>query len=570
MLVVLFGLSLQGFSLDFTDPGRLGDIDSHAAALVEHMSDAQALAQTFMLGWVGATPSPLILDWIRDRHIGGIKIFGWNTEDTTKLAETVGALQAEALRGPFHIPLLVATDQEGGWIRHVKGATSETPGNMAIGASGRPMDAYWSGYYIGRELAVLGINMNFAPTVDVYTNRDSVIIGPRAFGADPARVGILGTAFMKGQHAAGIIATAKHYPGHGDTNLDSHGVLPRIDASFEQLWERELIPYRLLTKEGLTAVMSGHLAFPNTRAGLTPASLSSWFLQDLLRGTLGFKGIIITDDLMMNSATMSAGSLSQAAKEALLAGNDIIMLSKTPRLYDPIWTRLVDAMDQEPRFRERVRDAARRVLGIKLTYLRGEQAVPWIPDLKKVASNLPDPEGTAFFLNLAARSATVVKGAMETPVVQELSPGKPQEPDKGRRGTAVFPLSPEKAGKVLLAGQYEDFFTVGKKAYPEASGYWYDPEEGTDLVQYAQKADTIIFCIANADGLPFLQSLQGLRKRVIVLSVLSPVHLDTVPWVDGAVAVYSYARESFIAGFSVLLGRIPPGGTLPFSLNETP
>lgn len=567
-IALLFWLSIRGFSLDFNDPGK--DIGSHAAALVERMSDEQALAQTFMLGWVGAIPSPLILDWIRDRHIGGIKIFGWNTEDTTKLAETVGVLQTEALQGPFHIPLLVATDQEGGWIRHVKGATSETPGNMAIGASGRPMDAYWSGYYIGRELAVLGINMNFAPTVDVYTNRDSVIIGPRAFSADPARVGILGTAFMKGQHAAGIIATAKHYPGHGDTNLDSHGVLPQINASFEQLWERELIPYRLLTKEGLTAVMSGHLAFPNTQAGLTPASLSSWFLQDLLRGKIGFQGIVITDDLMMNGATMSAGSLSQAAKEALLAGNDIIMLSKTPRLYDPIWTHLVDAMEQEPQFRERVRDAAQRVLVIKLTYLRGEQAVPWIPDIKKVASNLPDPEGTAFFLNLAARSVTLVKGTLAEPADQELSPEKPQEPGKERAGTAVFPLSPEKAGKVLLAGQYEDFFTIGKMAYPGASGYWYDPEGGADLVQYAQSADTIIFCLSNAEGLPFLQSLRGLHKRVIVLSVLSPVHLDTVPWVDGAIAVYSYARESFIAGFSVILGRIPPGGVLPFSLNEAP
>jgi beta-N-acetylhexosaminidase len=563
-------LPLQGFSLDFNDPISPADINSHAAALVERMSDEQALAQTFMLGWVGATPSPLILDWIRDRHIGGVKIFGWNTEDTTKLAETVGALQTEALRGAFHIPLLVATDQEGGWIRHVKGATSETPGNMAIGASGRPMDAYWSGYYIGRELAVLGINMNFAPTVDVYTNRDSVIIGPRAFGADPARVGILGTAFMKGQHAAGIIATAKHYPGHGDTDLDSHGVLPQINASFEQLWERELIPYRLLTKEGLTAIMSGHLAFPKTQAGLTSASLSSWFLQDLLRGKLGFQGIIITDDLMMNGATMSAGSLSRAAKEALLAGNDIIMLSKTPRLYDPIWTHLVDAMAQEAQFRERIRDAACRVLAIKLTYLRGEQAVPWIPDLKKVASNLPDPEGTAFFLNLAARSVTLVKGTIAENPSWEPGSGTPRKPDKGMGGNPVFPLSPEKAGKVLLAGQYEDFFTVGKMAYPGATGYWYDPEGGTDLVQYAQKADTIIFCISKAEGLPFLQSLQGLHKRVIVLSVLSPVYLNTVPWVDGAIAVYSYARESFIAGFSAILGRIPPEGTLPFSLNQGP
>jgi beta-N-acetylhexosaminidase len=551
-MVLACSCSLRGriFPLDFNNPGSPAEL---AAALVEQMSDEQALAQTFMLGWVGAVPSPLIMDWIKQRNIGGIKIFGWNTGNTLQLAETVGALQTASLKSPFHIPLLVATDQEGGWIRHVKGTTSETPGNMAIGASGYPMDAYWSGYYIGRELSVLGINMNFAPTVDLYTNRDSVLIGPRAFGTDPARVGILGAAFMKGHRAAGIIATAKHYPGHGDTALDSHGVLPQITAPFEVLWERELIPYRLLIKEGLVAIMTGHLAFPNTQAGMTPASLSSWFLLDLLRGKMGFQGILITDDLMMNGATMSAGSLSLAAKQALLAGNDIIMLSKTPSLYDPIWTRLATAMQEEPGFRRRVRDAARRVLAIKLEYLRGEKAIPWIPDLKKVETSLPDPEGTAFFLDLAARSVTIVKGTTQDSTAGSASP--------------VFPLRPEKAGKVLLAGQYEEFFKIGKIAYPEATGYWYS-EEGTELIRYAETADTIIFCLSNAEGLNFLKSLQPLKKRVIVLSVLSPVYLDKVPWIDGAIAVYSYASESFIAGFSAILGRIPAGGKLPFPLHE--
>jgi beta-N-acetylhexosaminidase len=227
-------------ALSFNDPG---DPKTLALAITREMSDEQVLAQTFMLGWVGAEPSPLILNWIKDRNIGGVKIFGWNTGDTRKLAETVGNLQSNALSTKFNIPLLVATDQEGGWVRHVKGATSETPGNMAIGASGRPMDAYWSGFYIGKELSILGINMNFAPAVDLYTNRDSTLIGSRSFGTDPVQAGILGAAFMRGLAAQGVIATAKHYPGHGDTDLDSHGVLPRINVPFEILWDRDLIPY---------------------------------------------------------------------------------------------------------------------------------------------------------------------------------------------------------------------------------------------------------------------------------------------------------------------------------------
>jgi beta-N-acetylhexosaminidase len=545
--LILFFLYIdpgQGlFTLTFAGPE---DPQTLAAALTNDMSDEEALAQTFMLGWVGAEPSPTIIRWIRDRSIGGIKIFGWNTDDTQKLAETVGVLQRTALGTRLNIPLLVATDQEGGWIRHVKGTTSETPGNMAIGASGYPRDAYYTGYYIGRELAVLGINMNFAPNVDLYTNRDSSLIGTRAFGEDPVQAGILGAAFVKGQKAAGIIATAKHYPGHGDTDLDSHGVLPRINANFELLWERELIPYRLLAREGIPAIMSGHLAFPNTQAGMIPASLSSWFLQDILRDRIRYRGLIITDDLMMNGATASAGSVSQAAKQALLAGNDIIMFSSTPNLNDRVWTYLIASMQEEPGFRNRVRDAARRILEIKLTYLRGETAVPYIPDLRKVAANLPDQEGAAFFLDLAARSVTIISGAQDA------------------SGEGILPLTPEKAGRVLLAGNYMDFFTTGRAAFPGAFSYWYSPGAITELRRYAGEADTIIFCLSDQEGLSILKNLASLGKQVIVFSVLSPVYTDGLSWVDGAIAVYSYAPESFAAGFSAILGRIPALGKLPF------
>jgi beta-N-acetylhexosaminidase len=541
-------LFFTGFSLypvSFTDPGSE---EALAAAIEKSMSDEQALAQTFMLGWVGAEPSPLIMDWIRERNIGGVKIFGWNTEDTLRLARTVGVLQEASLAGPFHIPLLVATDQEGGWIRHVKGSTSETPGNMAIGASGYPRDAYLAGYYIGTELAVLGINMNFAPTVDLFTNRGSTLIGPRAFGSDPVQAGILGTAFMKGQQAAGVIPTAKHYPGHGDTDLDSHGVLPQIAVPFEILWERELVPYRMLAAGGLPAVMSGHLAFPQTAAAMTPASLSRWFLRDILRDKIGYRGIVITDDLMMNGAAAWAGSLSRAAKEALAAGNDIVMLSKTPSLYDPVWTFLLDSMKTDAGFRGRVRDAARGILAVKLRYLRGEHKAPYIPDPRRVEAELPNPEGAAFFLNLAARSVTIVRPAADTPL-----------PD-------IFPLKPAEAGRVLLAGQFGDFFSAGHAAFPGAADFRFSENRlsGAALPAYARNADTVIFCLSGAEDLPLLRSLEPLKKRVIVLSVLSPVHLESVPWVSGAVAVYSYAPESFAAGFSAIIGRIPAHGRLPY------
>jgi beta-N-acetylhexosaminidase len=542
LLVLCIWVNMPFLSaLSFTDDENPAVL---AAALLADMSDEEALAQVFMLAWEGGEPSPLILEWIQKRHIGGVKIFGWNTANTTTLARTVGRLQEASMNGPYGIPLLVATDQEGGMVRHVKGDTSVTPGNMAIGASGYPEDAYLSGYYIGKELRLLGVNMNFAPTIDLYTNRNSELIGTRTFGSDPAEAGVLGAAFAKGLARAGIIATAKHYPGHGDTALDSHGTLPRIDADFDTLWERELAPYRMLAKEGIPAVMSGHLAFPNTEAGDTPASLSSWFLQDILREQIGFKGIVVTDDLNMAGAINNTGSLSSVAKQALMAGNDVIMFSSTPGLDSSLWTRLNADMKTDTAFRARVRDAAYRVLETKLTWLRGEDAVPPVPDLEALASGLPDPEGSAFFLNLACRSVTLIR----------------EDANKN-----VFPLSAEKAGLVMLAGRnYPEFFEIGQFAFPGARNYWYSEERGgNDFLYFARQADTIIFNISEERDLAMLNYLRGLGKRVIIFSCMRPVEPDDVSWADGAFAVYSSSRESFIAGFSAILGRIPFQGRLP-------
>ncbi|MCK4517042.1 MAG: glycoside hydrolase family 3 protein, partial [Spirochaetaceae bacterium] len=245
------------------------------------MPDEDIIGQTFMVGWVGQAPSPEVIEWIVERNLGGVKIFGWNGADLVALAGAIGTMQELAGNHRFSIPLLTATDQEGGWVRHIKGnddlSTTITPGNMAIGATDLPYDAYRSAYYIGLELRALGVNMNFAPTVDVYVNPDAHVIGPRAFSNDPVLTGLLGVAYFHGLEETRVISTAKHFPGHGNASGDSHGMLPVIEDSFDVLWERDLLPYRFLVSEGLPAVLSGHLSFPNVTGDGRPASLSPYF-----------------------------------------------------------------------------------------------------------------------------------------------------------------------------------------------------------------------------------------------------------------------------------------------------
>ncbi len=505
-----------------------------ADKIVSNMTDEELLAQILMFGWAGSEPSPQVISWVKERSLGSIKIFGWNTDNTDKVAEAVTLLQKTASKNRFHIPLFVATDQEGGWIRHIKGRTTETPGNLAIGASGLPLDAWFSGYYISRELRALGVNLNFAPTVDLFTDHESTIIGTRSFGEDPASAGILGASFVAGSRAAGVLTTAKHFPGHGDTRSDSHGQLPVINITEKTLTERELVPFQALVDAGVPAIMSGHLSFPRILDDGEPATFSKYLLNDVLRNKMGFKGLIITDDMMMNGATQYAGSVSGAVRMAIEAGNDIIESSTTPGFTDALWVNTLDRMENSPDFRSRIIDAARRVLSAKLAYFKSDNAVPIYPEVAKVDERVPDREGQAFFLSQAVRSVTLVR-------------------NKG------FPYLPKKSETILIAGSFPDFLVSGTKRFPNAD----TAPINRDLYARSRKYDTVIFCLSSHENLDILKDLRFLDTRIIVISAMSPVLLSEVPWVDTALAVYSYSHWSFTAAFSALAGDFIPAGIMP-------
>ncbi|MBQ9238852.1 MAG: glycoside hydrolase family 3 protein [Treponema sp.] len=522
--------------------------DVLAATLVSRMTDAELLAQIFMFGWAGAEPDDLLYQWV-DRGLGSVKVFGWNTDDIYLVAQSIASLQRRALRNRFNIPLFVATDQEGGWIRHVKGATSITPGNMAIGASGYPIDAWYSAYYISREIKALGINMNFAPVVDLYTDYDSPIISTRAFSDSPEASGILGNAFVMGSMAAGVIPTAKHFPGHGDTNNDSHTILPIIDIDYDTFVKRELAPFAYLVERQVPAIMSGHLAFPKIDQSGAPASLSKYFLTDLLRGELGYTGLIITDDMMMNGDTLYAGSISNAFRMAIEAGNDILISSTTARLDEPLWAVNLALMAQDAAFRARVYDAAYRVIQAKLDYFKSGQAAPLYPDAAGIRAHIPDADGRAFFLAQACRSITAYK-----------------------RGS--LPVTPETGGRILACGTFSEYFAEIRKRYPGCGEfrYGYDPEPneiaswGEQLARTAASYDTIIACVANRASARVVRYLQNSGKRVIVLSIMSPAVVLDFDWADAVLMGYSYSPYTFDALVGAAAGEFTPQGNVPFTV----
>ena len=350
-----------------------------ARSLVDAMSDREALGQVLMFGYPEETPDKNLLDWIRDEDLGAVKVFGWNANNLSTLARTIGTYQDQAVSSRLGIPLLVATDQEGGWVRHVKGTSSLTPGNMALGADELPYDAWRTGLLLGRELAAVGINMNFAPTIDLFVNPKADVIGPRAFMANPEWTGILGLSFFRGQAEAGVISTAKHFPGHGDTNVDSHGTLPVVHADLETLWNRDLVPYKTMIAGGIPAIMVGHLAFPLITGNEKPATLSHQLLTGILKDKMGFEGVAITDDLFMRGARTDGAPLSDICYRSLMAGADILLVSQGFADHRDIHQHLLSMMNGDA-FNSRVRDAALRVVEMKASYLKSPDAVPLNPD----------------------------------------------------------------------------------------------------------------------------------------------------------------------------------------------
>jgi beta-glucosidase-like glycosyl hydrolase len=619
-LVTAIALVLAGGparAADFWDPlvqGRSAEAEAAARALagrlVSSMSDEELLGQVCMFGYLGTEPSEAIVKWITEKRIGGVKIFTRNVDGLDSLSAGIRRMQRLSQASGAKVPLFISTDQEGGWVRHIKCQTSVSAGNLAIGASRLPRDAYLTGYYLGRELASLGINMNFAPTADVYANPEASVIGPRSFGSDPRETGLLSAAYVQGMRKAGILCTAKHFPGHGSADQDSHGRLPVVTDSLLTLQSRDLVPYRILAKEEVPAIMSAHLAFPSILGDLTPSSLSPFFMRTVLRDQIGFGGIVITDDMEMEGVLAGGIDTPTACRLAIEAGNDMILISHTPLTEVKTWSVLLKAMQTSPAFHKAVEGSAQRILETKLCFFRGigKNGRP-LADADSLGlsgrlaglgalsgragggSGAPSDQagsGSAPAAGSdapAARPSSVSDAAgllfdLTVPVPAALPIPAPGAADfffqSSCRSVSVvagkgIPFKPAPSRKVLLCGQFEEFIQEGALRYPDADTLlypftpFYSPrsEDLERIPKTAARYDAIVFCLSNFNSLEVLKRMKDMAGKILVISALTPVYLSEVPWVETAVAVYGSGTDSFRAGFAALAGDYAPRAALP-------
>ncbi len=278
--------------------------------------------QRVAIGFEGHTVSADARALLREFGVGTVVLFARNVAAPEQVAELVRELQETARDAGHEQPLLVAVDQEGGRVARMREPWTTWPPARALGRAGDERLARQLGRALAAELAPCGVSIDFAPCVDVDTNPDNPVIGDRSFGDDPELVGRLGSALVQGLQEGGLAACAKHFPGHGDTSLDSHLELPAVDHSRSRLDEVELRPFRRAIEAGVALVMTAHVVVRELDDAL-PATLSPKLVAGLLRTELGFGGVTVTDDLEMK-AVAKRWSPAQISVMAAKAGCDLL------------------------------------------------------------------------------------------------------------------------------------------------------------------------------------------------------------------------------------------------------
>ena len=251
-------------------------------------------------GFPGTTLNSQTEDLIGNHHVGGLILFERNFENPEQLTRLIGDIQKFALSTPPFAPLFISVDQEGGRVSRLGAPFTLFPTPCFLGKAGSESLAQRFGLALGREMRAVGINMDYAPVLDVNTNPDNPIIGERAFSDQPEMAAKLGVAFMQGFREAGVIAVGKHFPGHGDTSQDSHLTLPKVDRDSATLESVELQPFQTAIDHGLEVIMTAHVIYEAWDAE-SPATFSVPIIKNLLRKKMGFQGLVMSDDLEMKA-----------------------------------------------------------------------------------------------------------------------------------------------------------------------------------------------------------------------------------------------------------------------------
>lgn len=522
--------------------------------LLGQMTLRQKVGQLLLYGFVGGMVESAA-SVIQTYEPGGI-VFVENATRPEQAARLTFAMQEVARRTGQGIPLILAIDHEGGFVQRLKEGVVWFPGNFVLGATWSPELAYLQGSVQGRELRALGFNMNLAPVLDVDDQIDNPIIGryDRSLGEDPRAVATLGAAYVRGLQNAGVMATAKHYPGHGSTTVDSHVGLPVVGHDLDTLQRLELPPFKAAIQEGAASVMAGHLSFPPVDS-IWPSSLSPTFIDGMLRAELHYDGIVMTDAMGMGAITQSYAAGS-AAVQAILAGNDMVLVVGAPEQQRATYQSLIGAAQDGRISQERLDASVRRILRAKAAFGLFDEPLP------------RDPASVGTDEHKQVVQA-VADGAIA--LIRDASGRIPVQLPPNSRILVIRPESIARTGAAPLIGA--EVRRQRPDAYVTELVFSFAGDNTGTLARAfseAQQADVVIVGTANAGPWQreLIAQLIELGADPIVVGFDGASEITRLPTVGTYLAAYRGYETLVRAAVRAIFGEIQPQGRLPFGVGD--
>ena len=510
------------------------------------MTTKQKVGQLMMIGFDGLTVDADLRRMIIDYHIGGVILFARNVQSPEQVAGLTNELQKTAIESR-HPGLFIGIDQEGGRVARLTGTTgfTEFPSAMAIAATGDPENARRMAAAMAAEMRAVGINVDFAPDLDVNNNPSNPVIGIRSFSSDPAKVAEYGIAFAQGLQENGVLAFGKHFPGHGDTSTDSHIDLPLIPHNRARLEEVELVPFRAAIQADFAGIMSAHVTFPaiDPTPGLA-ATLSRPVLTGLLRDELGYNGLIVTDSLEMGALAASGYPPQLGAPLALAVGADILLFNRGHVMQKEAFTNLLQAVEDGKVSREQLDASVRRILEAKTRF--GVLGPTLVADPSKAGESTATAEHHMLALELARKAITLLKDDAS------LLPLKPDEQ------LFVIETPAAKGLGFLLGGT-----TLEIKNDPDANTI-------TAALNMVPDGRKVIVATTDANiyagQVKLVTELLAKTPHIILVSVRTPYDISVLPTVPTVLAAYGNNRPTHQAIADVLMGKSEAVGLLPVTL----
>lgn len=516
--------------------------------LLASLTLKQKVGQMFLVALYGRPLNAPGRDFLRDWQPGGVALFVSNAGTPEQVTALTNEWQ-QTLVDAGGVPLFIATDQEGGVIARLKDGFTTWPVPMLLTASGDLDIAQRVGQAMANELRAVGINMNLAPVADLYTNLRNPVIGRRSFGSDPVLTGRMLAATVRGLQAGGVLATAKHFPGHGDTDADSHTSLPVVNHPRESLERIELEPFRWTISAGVESIMTAHIWYPAyDPAGEMPASLSANIVTGLLRDDMRFNGLIMTDAIEMD-AIDTRFSYAEASIRAIQAGVDIIAFGAHlgPDSQAGAMQAVIDAVTRGDIPEARIDDSVRRILNAKLRY----GILDWEP---------LDPASARVRMNTTEHAA----------LVDELfHAGVTVAYDRG----GALPIAADRRVLVIYPSTRT---AVRQNCEPLRAGIQWmtvddtpTPDQIQRAAELARNADLTVVFTENAAIISAQQALVNALpgERTVAVALFSPYDWQAFPDVSAYVTTYSPLDPGVPAVCDVLFGASPARGQLPVALD---